>query len=104
MLDVRSLLTNPDPQNPYKFDGVNYAPAVLNRVMRTPADVVSVIAEAKVVHDVTDEQILERTGIDPEALRAATQEGLCSLPNLLCVLEAVGVNPVVLPYPTDGMR
>lgn len=104
MLDVRAIMTNRDPKNPYKFNGVSYAPEVLSRVMRSPEDVVRVIAEAKVVHEVTHEQILERTGMAETDLCELEQEGRGTMANLLQVLDAVGVSPVTLPCPANGMR
>ena len=46
---IDRLFVNPDSVDPYRFDGVSYAPQVMDRVMRTPADVVRVIAQAEAV-------------------------------------------------------
>ena len=98
--DVSRLIadfSNPDPCDPYKFNGVSHAPAVYDRVFRTCDDVVAHIAQAKVTRGMDDRDIMERTGVGQDALARLVCEGKASLSDFLAVTEALGVRAVCVP-------
>ena len=98
--DVSRLIaefSDPDPDDPYRFGGVSHAPAVMYRVFRSSDDVVAHIAQAKVTRGMDDRDIMERTGIGPDALARLACEGKGSLTDFTAVTEALGVNAVCVP-------
>lgn len=94
---IDRLLVNPDPVDPYRFDGVSYAPRFMDRIMRTPADVIHVIRQAKAVRSMETEDIVTRSGVSPEEVLRFEQEGTGTTQSLFSVLGALGVRPVTMP-------
>ncbi len=95
---IGRLFVNPDPVDPYRFDGVSYAPQVMDRVMRTSADVVRVIAQAEAVRGMGADDVARAVCVGLDEVEEFERSGNGRTASLLAVMEALGVNPVTVPY------
>ena len=99
-IDVSELLaiySNPDPNDPYTFNGISRAPEIYDRVFNTADDVKTHIAQAKVTRRMTDEDIMASTELSRESLDQLVYHGRGSLRDFLAVIDALGVRAVTIP-------
>lgn len=95
---IDRMFVNPDPVDPYRFNGVSYAPRVMDRVMRTPEDVVRVMAQAKVVRSMSTDDVARAARVARDEVAKLERSGIGKTASLLAVMKALGVNPVTVPY------
>ena len=91
------MYSDPDPNDPYTFNGISQAPEYYDRVFNTPDDVRRHIAQAQVTRRMTDEDVIAKTGLSSKAFLALKRHGTGRLRDFLAVLEVLGVRAVTVP-------
>lgn len=83
--------------DPYASRGVSYAPAALERALRTPDDVRRCLAEAQAVYGRGAADVASSLGVPVGEVEAVVEGGVAPAARLVPVLRAFGVVPVCLP-------
>lgn len=97
---VSSALSMPeDGSNPYIYNGHDSTPARFRRVMSTPEKMVRTLGNCMRWHGLVEADIVGRTGLDHAIVRTVIQEGRGSLDDVIAVLEAADIVPLVVPDP-----
>jgi len=101
---ILEALRDPDPDNPYVFNGVDHSPRRFARVMRSCEDVVRVTADCMRYHSISVQDLVERSGRTVEEVMGVIAHGKGSVDVVMDVLEAADIIPVVLPLPAQLME
>lgn len=91
-------IANPDADNPYILNGCDCTPPAVSRAMFTYEDVVAVLHEAMTIHGLGRADILAAVSIKPGRIDEILLTGRGSVTEYFELFEAVGVDPVTIPY------
>lgn len=99
-IDLSELIatySNPDPRDPYRFNGTSLAPKRYDRAFSTSDDVINQLAQAKITRQMTDADVCAAAHVDMTALESLTTIGKGSLDEFMAVTKALGIQPVSVP-------
>lgn len=101
---ILEALRDPDPDNPYMFNGIDHSPRRFPRVMRSCEDVVRFTADCMRYHSISVQDLVEMSGRTIEEVTEVVDHGKGSVDVVMDVLEAADIIPVVLPLPAQLME
>lgn len=87
--------------NPYDIPGSDGVPRILERCMDTPEAVARVIQSVMQMRGLTDKAVIEKSGVSQMPFQKLRDHGTGTVADLFAVLDAIGVEAVTIPHPSQ---